>query len=376
MTIDSTSEAGFALRYHGDVAARGAEIDFAVNVRGATPTWLKQSIIEATENLTAYPDATRDREVREALGRLHGRPAEEVLLLGGVAEGFSLLPNLGLTPTIIYPQFTEPEAAFAAVGAPVRRLVLTEPFSLADAVVQRHEMIIVGNPTNPTGVLHSREQILSLTESAELVVVDEAFMDVAVDCDAATVAGERNPKLLVFRSMTKTWSIAGLRCGYVLGAPEVLEKLARSRPHWPVGTLQLEAMRAIADHAESELPSIRASLVAARKAMATTLIDAGWRVFPSEGPFLLVQPPLLAQPPCVTSKVSMISTTDDGENASDRNASDSAERIRLALAERGIAVRRCDTFPGLDATYWRLAVRGAAEVGTLVDSVRELISSE
>lgn len=347
-----------ALRYHGDVAARDATLDFAVNVRGTMPEWLRQTILKAVDQLTPYPDSALDLKVREALGRLHERPADEVLLLAGVAEGFSLLSDLERAPTIIYPQFTEPEAAFAAAGKPVRRFLVPEPFVLDDAVVGQlrdsaHEMIIVGNPTNPTGVLHSRERIVELTELADLVVVDEAFMDVTGHCDQVTVAGVRNPKLLVFRSMTKTWSIAGLRCGYALGATEVLAKLARRRPHWPVGTLQLSAMLAIAEHSATELPGIRAEVAKARGDMASLLESAGWRVLPSEGPFLLVQP----------------LGTDQADSAE-------TEKIRLTIAECGIAVRRCDTFPGLDSSYWRLAVRGRADVGTLVDSVRQITCCE
>lgn len=168
---------------------------------------------------------------------------------------------------------------------------------------------------------------------------------VAEDAEGASeVASVRDPGLLVFRSLTKTWALAGLRCGYALGAPEVLAALARRRPAWPVGTLQLHAMRLVAEHGMGRpLRLERADVARERELMVAVLDDAGWEVEPAAGPFLLARPPV-ADP----------------------------EAVRLALANRGVAVRRCDTFPGLGTSWWRLAVRGPADVGTLVGEVTRI----
>lgn len=345
------------LGYHGDVAARGARVDFAVNVRGGTPSWLVEGLAGHLGDLAAYPDPGLDARVRELIGTRHGRPAEEVLLLAGVAEGFALLPELTRRPAIVHPQFTEPEAALRAAGLDVERVVLAEPWRLSQVgagAAPGSDMLIVGNPTNPTSVLHPREEVLALAAPGRLLVVDEAFMDVVADGEreAAEVAGERRDDLLVFRSLTKTWALAGLRCGYALGSPDVLAKLARRRPAWPVGTLQLRAMELVAelgmgDGAGDPLPTERAGIAAERDAMTRALADAGWRVHPAAGPFVLARPPV-------------------------PGGAEAAEHVRHALADRGIAVRRCDTFPGLDARWWRLAVRGGADVGTLVEEVARI----
>lgn len=368
------------------MAARGARVDFAVNVRGSTPRWLADGLVPHLRDLAAYPDPGLDLRVRELIGARHGRPADEVLLLAGVAEGFALLPELTRRPAIVHPQFTEPEAALRAAGIDVARVVLGEPWDLAqirDGSTAAHagpteavipdgaDMLIVGNPTNPTSVLHSRDELLALLRPGRLLVVDEAFMDVVADGprQAADVSHVRDEGLLVFRSLTKTWALAGLRCGYALGAPEVLARLTRRRPAWPVGTLQLRAMELVAEHgmdpadldsgekypAESESPDAHGGPLAAERraiasestAMVATLEAAGWGVHPAAGPFVLARPPV-----------------DGGPGA--------VEEVRLALADRGIAVRRCDTFPGLDAGRWRLAVRGAADVGTLVEEVTRI----
>lgn len=370
------------LRYHGDQAAHDADLDFAVNVHGTTPQWLQDSLAAALGELAAYPSAQLDAEVRAAIAAGHNRTADEVLLLHGVAEGFSLLPHLGLPATIVQPQFTEPEAAFRAAGVEVDSLVLPPPYTLTPTLADAPEnassphsrqlesrMVIIGNPTNPTGVAHSADDLRGLASRCGILVVDEAFMDVADGeiirrCSLADCRpGEANTipdNVTVFRSMTKTWAIAGLRCGYALGHPELLAQLARRRPHWPLGTLQLTAMAAIAQREAELLPQIRAEIGQQREAMTQLLRGAGWQVLDSEAPFVLA---------CPDAALS----THDGPGAAEVDVV-KHEHLRQGLAERGVAVRRCDTFAGLDGSWWRLAVRDEASVRRLVAEVADLLS--
>lgn len=358
------------LRYHGDQAAYGADLDFAVNVRGTTPQWLQDELATALTELASYPSAQLDAEVRTAIAAAHGRSADEVLLLHGVAEGFSLLPHLRLPATIVQPQFTEPEAAFRAAGIEVGSLVLPPPYTLSPVLDDVHEnasqefseqlagrMVIVGNPTNPTGVAHSAADLRQLAEHCAVLVVDEAFMDVSDEdtVERCSLAGESRDNVIVFRSMTKTWAIAGLRCGYALGKPDLLARLALLRPHWPLGTLQLRAMAAITAREAELLPGIRSEIRSQRQAMTRLLAAAGWQVQPSETPFVLARPPALQD-----------SQSDNGAGECDVVKQ---EQLRQCLAERGVAVRRCDTFTGLDGSWWRLAVRDEVRVRRLIAEV-------
>lgn len=370
------------LRYHGDQAAHGADLDFAVNVHGTTPQWLQDSLATSLGELAAYPSAQLDADVRAAIAAGHNRSADEVLLLHGVAEGFSLLPHLGLPATIVQPQFTEPEAAFRAAGVEVDSLVLPSPYTLTPTLADVHEnassphsqqldgrMVIIGNPTNPTGVAHSADDLRGLASCCGILVVDEAFMDVAdgeviqrcslADCKPGA-ANSIPDNVIVFRSMTKTWAIAGLRCGYALGTPGLLAKLARLRPHWPLGTLQLTAMAAIARREGELLPQIRVEIGQQREAMTQLLVAAGWQVLDSEAPFLLARPDAAL-------------STHDGPGAAEVDVV-KHERLRQRLAARGVAVRRCDTFAGLDGSWWRLAVRDEASVRRLIAEVADLLS--
>ena len=236
----------FGHRYHGDQAALPGMLDFAVNVRGdAPPQWLRDELAGGLTDLGRYPGGLVERRAVEAAADRHGRSAGEVLLLAGGAEGFALLPNLApRRVALIAPSFTEPAAVFAAWGIDYRHVVLPPPFRLADGrVPDDADLVVIGNPTNPTSVLHRREEILALRRRGRILVVDEAFAD-AIPGEPESLAGERLDDVVVLRSLTKTWALAGLRVGYALGAPEVLARLSARRPHWPVGTLPMIAVAA------------------------------------------------------------------------------------------------------------------------------------
>lgn len=330
-------------RYHGDQAAAPGMLDFAVNVRqGRPPDWLTRRLAARLPDLAAYPGAADHAAAVTAVARRHGVAGDRVLLLAGGAEGFALLPALRpRRAALIAPSFTEPEAVLTAAGVPVEHVVLPPPFQLsAAAVPERADLVVLGNPTNPTGVVHAREAVLALRRPGRLVVVDEAFAD-AVAEEPESVAGLDLPDVLVLRSLTKTWALAGLRVGYALGAPEVLTRLAAGRPHWPLGTLQLEAIAACcAPAAVAEARAGARELAGMRAEMAAALTELGLDVVDGAAPFVLFAVP-------------------------------DAVLMRKHLHTNGIAVRRCDTFVGLGPHYLRAAVR--PEWPALVGAVAEAL---
>ncbi|RDI50088.1 Rv2231c family pyridoxal phosphate-dependent protein CobC [Nocardia mexicana] len=343
MPQDTTDRA--RLRHHGDADVRPGMLDFAVNVQGsAPPDWLRNRLAARLHELGRYPDAAEVAAARAAVAARHGRSPDEVLLLAGAAEGFAMLPRLAPElAAVIHPSFTEPELALRESEVAVAQVVLEPPYALDPGLVpEAADLVVVGNPTNPTSVLHPAAAIHALRRPGRLVVVDEAFAD-AVPGESESLAGESLPDVLVVRSLTKTWALAGLRCGYILGPPPVLARLDRGRAHWPIGTLQLEAIAATADPVAVAESRSRAERIAAdRAAMVPRLRELGIEVHePAHGPFLLIRVP-------------------------------DAELLRKRLADRDIAVRRGDTFPGLAPGHLRLAVRSPAEVEHLITALEEL----
>ena len=331
------------LRHHGDAEATPGLLDLAVNVRSAAPpAWLKGRLLRGLDGLGAYPD---QRLATAAVCRRHDRPEREVLLTAGAAEAFVLLARV-LRPrhaVCVHPGFTEPEAALRAAGHEVHRLVLPPPYVLDPAQVPAEaDLVVVGNPTNPTGVLH--ERLAELCRPGRTVVVDEAFAD-AVPGEPQSLAGRGDlPGLVVVRSLTKTWALAGLRVGYLLAPADLVARLRDAQPLWAVSTLALIALDTCL--ARGPVASARrdaAELAEQRAALEQALTGLGVEVSPgSRAPYLLCRVPGRAD-------------------------------VRDALRERGIAVRRGDTFPGLTAEHWRTAVRGPQETEQLVAALRAVL---
>ncbi|MGH3492694.1 MAG: aminotransferase class I/II-fold pyridoxal phosphate-dependent enzyme, partial [Sciscionella sp.] len=184
------------LRHHGDAEATEGLLDFAVNVRsGGPPRWLLDRLAVALDDLGRYPGARLEQRATAAVAARHGRAPEEVALLAGAAEGFALLPALRpKLAALVHPCFTEPELALRQAGIPLHRVLLdpTDGFRLRpDAVPEQADLVVLGNPTNPTSVLHPAQAITSLLRPGRIVLVDEAFAD-AVPGEAQSLAHYRH----------------------------------------------------------------------------------------------------------------------------------------------------------------------------------------
>ncbi|MFC4497266.1 aminotransferase class I/II-fold pyridoxal phosphate-dependent enzyme [Streptomyces ovatisporus] len=381
------------LRHHGDAELRDAGpglTDLAVNVRAGTPPpWLKSRLAASLDSLAAYPD---QRDARRAVAARHGVAEDQVLLTAGAAEAFVLLARAlhSARPVVVHPQFTEPEAALADAGRNVRRVLLgtSDGFRLdPSAVPESADLVVVGNPTNPTSVLHPARVLSRLARPGRTLVVDEAFID-AVPGEAESLAPmlagrgapahpaspeeasrdeeardeapredeprEEDPReedadpyaqpgqqvlptrplpgrLVVLRSLTKTWGLAGLRIGYVLSDAGTIADLARHQPLWPVSTPALTAAEACcepaalaeAEAAARQIEADRARLLDRLREFAPAGLLVAGR---PRAPFVLVRHPRAAA-------------------------------LREELRTRGFALRRGDTFPGLGPQWLRIAVR-------------------
>jgi nicotinate-nucleotide--dimethylbenzimidazole phosphoribosyltransferase len=334
----------FDLRHHGDSELAPGLVDLAVNVRAGTPPrWLLERLHAV--NLAGYPDATA---ATAATAARHHRDPSEVLLTAGAAEAFVLLARV-LRPrhaVVVHPQFTEPEAALRAAGHPVSRCVLAPPFELeADLIDPDADLVMIGNPTNPTSVLHPAELIAGLARPGRVLVVDEAFADCVPGEPESLAARADLPGLVVVRSLTKTWGLAGLRAGYLLAEPALVARLREAQPLWSASSPALAAALACTEPgARAEVDRWARELNGQRSRLARELaaIDGVHVVPGARASFLLVQAP---QHP----------------------------ELRAALRAAGYAVRRGDTFPGLDGTWFRVAVRDEHTSSAFAGAVRKAL---
>jgi histidinol-phosphate aminotransferase len=321
------------LRHHGDAELGPGLIDLAVNVRaGAPPAWLRAVLRDAVDASAGYPDPG---PALAAVAAAHGRDPSEVLLTAGAAEAFVLLAR-ALAPrraVLVHPSFTEPEVALHSAGHPVFRLLLParDGYRLdPGAVPEDADLVVIGNPTNPTSVLHPAADLVALARPGRVLVVDEAFAD-TVPGEPESLAGRRDmPGLVVVRSLTKTWGLAGLRVGYVLGPADLIATLAAHQPQWPVSTPALAALAACTT------PAARTEADAAARELTV------WRTA-----LLEELPPQVVVEGRPRSSFVLLRVPD-------------GVRVRQALRERGWAVRRGDTFPGLTDDHLRVAIRDPA----------------
>ena len=332
------------LAHHGDADLVPGLVDLAVNVRSSgTPGWLAELIRRA--DLAAYPD---QRAAVAAVAARHRRAADEVLLTAGAAEAFVLLAR-ALRPrhaVVVHPQFTEPEAALRAAGHQVDRVILPFPFTLEPTLVPADaDLVFIGNPTNPTSVAHPREALLQLVRPGRIVVVDEAFAD-CLPGEPQSVAAEADLSgLVVIRSLTKTWALAGLRVGYLLAAPELVRLLATAQPPWPVSSPALAACVATASEAAAGEVAAWARGLAGERAHLLSRLEGidGVRTVPAAAAsFALLD-------------------TGIGD-------------VRTRLHSHGFAVRRGETFPGLGPGWIRVAVRDAETSDRFAAALREVIA--
>jgi histidinol-phosphate/aromatic aminotransferase/cobyric acid decarboxylase-like protein/adenosyl cobinamide kinase/adenosyl cobinamide phosphate guanylyltransferase len=359
------------LRVHGDGMVAPGQLDFAVNVvAGGPPEWLREAMVSALGRVGAYPD---EREAVAALGLRHGRGPDEVMASNGSAEVFWLLASV-LRPcraVVVHPSFTEPEAALRAAGHRVER-AFRDPrdFTLDPSVVpEEADLVVVGNPNNPTGTVDPAAVVTGLARPGRVLVVDEAFMEL-VPGEPESLAGGAAPGspqrcaspgspepragphgipgLVVVRSLTKLWSLAGVRAGYLLAPADVVAAARAVRQPWSVNGLACAALAAwalrTAASGGAEATAMAERVAAARAELSEGLAALpGLRVWPSAANFLLLRVP-------------------DGEAA------------RAGLAERGIAVRRADTFPGLTGDHLRVAVRCPDDNRRLVEALDEVLT--
>jgi cobyrinic acid a,c-diamide synthase len=340
------------LHHHGDRDIAEGLVDLAVNVRLSTPPdWLRAIINNTTQHLAAYPNTDA---ASKAIAEAHGVAIDQVLPTAGGAEAFTLIAHAFAAERVlmIHPQFTEPEAALLAAGHQPQRLILSPASSFRldpDQVPPEPDLVMIGNPTNPTSALYPATLISSLCREGRIVVVDEAFMD-CVPGEPETMISDEMTGQLVIRSLTKTWGLAGLRTGYLIGDPSLIAALRAQQPPWSVSTPALAAMVAcLTPEARKETAEAAGEIANRRAHLVDQLKTVGLGVAGQPAaPFILVD----------TSGV---------------RGNHEPGWLRLALRDHGFAVRRGETFPGLGPDWIRIAVREPETTDQLVAALSRLV---
>jgi threonine-phosphate decarboxylase len=330
-----------------------AVLDFSASVNPLGPSPRVREAL-ARLDLARYPDPAC-LELTEALARRHGVGPDQVLCGNGASELIHLAVRVfvhgGQRAVAFTPTFGEFERACALVGASVfpwranpERGFRWNLRNKAD-VLRRvtPPLLYLCNPNNPTGVYLDEASVRSVTEglTGGPMLLDEAYANFVDEPWDATPLTRRG-RVILLRSMTKDYGLAGLRLGYVVAHPDAIAAMRRLQPEWSVSAAaQAAGLAALEDgeHLARSLALIRE----AKAELIEVLERADFRAHVGAANFLLV------------------------------HAGD-ASRWRTALLELGIAVRDCTSF-GLPE-WLRVAVRTPDENARLVDALRAVRAIE
>lgn len=261
----------------------------------------------ASTPLNRYPDPLSG-ELRAELARWHGLEPEQVCVGNG---GDELLFNVmlafggrGRALVTCPPDFSE-YAFFASLVETEALSVARDPESFAPRVddlvraAQAANLVIVTSPNNPTGDLFPLDAVERLCDACQgIVLVDEAYGEFADEGTSAVPLLARHGNLVVLKTLSKAFGAAGIRCGYVLAAPDVIEVFSAVRQIYSVNVLTqaaaLAAVRARDVYAPvvAQIRAERERLSAALSSLlARTAHEPLGRIWPSQGNFLLVRVP-------------------------------------------------------------------------------------
>ncbi len=268
------------------------------NPLGPSPRAL-EAIRKSLHKVHLYPDG-QGYFLREKLAQVHGLERDRIILGAGSTD---LIELVGKTFLMAGDEAITSESAFYIYRLAIEEmgagLVLTpmrnatfDLAAIAHAVTQRTKVIYLGNPNNPTGTMFTAQELDRLLDALParvLVVLDEAYHDYVQRPDYSHsldyVRAGRN--LLLLRTFSKVHGLAGLRIGYGMGHPELIECLNRVRSPFNASSLAQVAALAALDDREHVARSVESNQ-REMKFLTQELTLAGLRYTPSVGNFLLI----------------------------------------------------------------------------------------
>ena len=328
-------------------------LDFSANVSPlGLPEGVAQAITAALPHADCYPDPLC-RELRAKLA-LHEQLPEEQILCGNGAADLIFRLVLARRPRaalVTAPSFAEYTAALETVGCTVERCFLKDADDFAvtesflDAIHPGLDMVFLCQPNNPTGQLTPPalvERILRRCATCgALLVVDECFLDFLPDGD--TLSGKAllpAGGLVILKAFTKLYGMAGVRLGYCLSADTaLLDAMRQAGQPWAVSSLAQAAGVAALDET-AYVEQVRALIAQQRPRLTAGLRALGLRVLDGRANYLLFRAP---------------------------------ETLGGQLLQKGIVLRSCANYPGLDAGWYRTAVRTGPENEHLLKALAEVL---
>lgn len=323
-----------------------AVLDFSANINPwGTPAWVKDFLRQNLHLITDYPDPNY-RVLRQAIGNFHHLEPEWVWPGNGAAH---LLTWLGRDlahqgrVTLVTPAFGDHWRALQAFGAEIEAWRLPwecPPVELPGA----GQGLLLSNPHNPTGYLFPQEQLHRLLNTWQLVVIDESFMDFLPPTREQSLIpylGQYPNNLVILRSLTKFYGLAGLRLGYVLAHPDKIRQYRQWDAPWSVNALAAALGGKLLQDREFPQRTWEGLAGHYEQLYQGLALIPGLQPYPSAANFILVKTALPAP-----------------------------ELQRRLLVNHRILIRDTLSYPELGAGYFRVAVRQSQENQRLLSALR------
>lgn len=327
-----------------------ALLDFSASIN---PLGLPQSAIailqEGIKQLNHYPNPDYT-SFRQALAHHHGIEIDYILPGNGAAELLTWSAYESQNLDRVYlpsPGFADYYRAFKTFKVKI------SPYSLSELTTgiqaQNNTGILINNPHNPTGQLWHKETLIPYLEQFALVIIDEAFMDFLQPHQQESLIDwvTKYDNLIILRSLTKFYSLPGLRLGYVISNPERIRQWQKWRDPWSVNTLAALVGEVVIQDKEFQektwnwLPPTRENLQQNLDSFSQ------FKSLNSYANFLLVETTI------------------------------PSSQLQLNLLKKyKILIRDCLSFPELGDRYFRVAVRTNIENDTLIGALKQVINQK
>ncbi|KGR74063.1 pyridoxal phosphate-dependent aminotransferase [Ureibacillus sinduriensis] len=313
-------------------------IDLSENVNAlGVPIEIQNMWPQMVELLESYPDELAD-PLRTKLAQFHQLPDEHIIVSNGASESLAVLARYfrGKKACILQPSFSEYERTLLAENVQVESLIVEDisqyAFSIAKVkqAMNDAQAVYLCNPNNPTGVLIGADTIEQLARHGLkhncTIVVDEAFMDWTDEAESVIPLIAKYDNLIVVRSMTKMYSLAGIRLGYIL--TQKAPNLRKHYSHWNVSNIAIKIGERCLELGEFVNHSIQMNEIW-REDVKSFLMNIGCEVSESRTNYLLFKLPKKFQ----------------------------AHDFFQYLLKKGIVLRHTYNFIGLDGEWFRIAIK-------------------
>ncbi|MBQ4347192.1 MAG: aminotransferase class I/II-fold pyridoxal phosphate-dependent enzyme [Firmicutes bacterium] len=338
----------------GDIYRNDIKYDFSANINPlGTPEAVKQAVRDFSERLCVYPDPACTK-LREALSLNLSVPAENIICGNGAAELIFLFAAALKKKRVLIavPSFFEYEAALNAFGIEKEfyRLKRENDFSIGEDILEKispeHGALMLCSPNNPTGIITEASMLqkilLRCRETGTRFFLDQSFLEFVEESESADVLRLISPEddIFVLRSFTKLYAMAGIRLGFgICPNRAFLERMSKSGQPWNVsGAAQEAGLAALKEKGFAE--KTVGYIAKERRYLAKGLREMNIPFIEGRANFILFW----------------------GEHG-----------LMEKLLSKGILIRDCSNFRGLDKGAFRIAVRTREENEQLLSALKNII---